>query len=254
MRPIGGGDAPADSKEIRLGVDWLGGRLECLVDTGATTSLVSTEWWKRNGRPGELRQVATPRVTMADGTELKVLGRCGGEMKVEGRVYWARFIVAEIDEEAILGMDFLVEHRVLIDAATKKLRFEAPDAQRILLARALVVAGGEEVDVDAVLETDFGMEQGIVEGLREVEDRYGVRVCRSLVTPEDGYVPIRILNPGPEAVTLYENTTMAKVGRGGRGGRGRPRAGPWRREVPQSGYPGRAPDCGGIGGQGRRVR
>ena len=129
-------------------------------------SLVSTEWWKRNGQPGELRRVATPRVAMADGTELKVLGRCEGNMRTDDWRCWARFWVAEIEEEAILGMDFLAEHGVLIDVSAQRLRLGTVDGRRIQLVRTAVIAGGEEEEVDAVLGTTQRWRQGSWRGSR----------------------------------------------------------------------------------------
>ena len=74
------------------------------------------------------------RVTSADGAELQVLDRCEGRMKVGIQEYRYLLVVTDIDEEAILGMDSLVDHRVLIDAATRKLQFEPPELSHLRLA------------------------------------------------------------------------------------------------------------------------
>ena len=188
----------------------MGRGVNCLVDTGATTSLVSTKWWAQHGQRDRLHE-APQRVTTADGAELVVLGQCTDSLSVEDKNYCAKFIIADIEEEAILGMDFLVEHQVLIDAATQRLRFEAPESQRILLARSLVLAPGAEEEVDGLIDPAGAPETGLVEGIREVEDKSGVRICRALVTPEEGVVPVRVFNPGLEPLTLRDGMTLARL-------------------------------------------
>ena len=210
VRPVGGGLSSPNPREIRVEAKWLGQKVTCLVDTGATTSLVSADWWRRHGQEDRL-QVAPQKVTTADGGEIVVLGQCIDSLRVDDKDYCARFIVAEIEEEAIVGMDFLVEHQVLIDAATQRLKFEAPASQRILLARALVVAAGEEVEVDGLVDQAVAPAVAVVEGIREVEDRCGVRICRALVTPEEGVVPVRLFNPGQEPLILRDGMTLAKL-------------------------------------------
>ena len=199
-----------NDREIRVRARWMGRELSALVDTGATTSLVAWDWWCRQGRPGHIDAVPH-RITGADGSEIHVHGRSKGRFKVQDKSYQVGFVIADIDEEAILGMDFLTKHKVLIDTATQRLRFEAPEAQRIRLLRGLVIPPGEEVEVEGEIPEDITWEEAVVEGVREIEDKHGIRICRGVVQPEDGFVPVRVWNPGAESVYLPKYMSLAQL-------------------------------------------
>ena len=94
----------------------VGEQLDWLIDTGCSTSIVAVEVYgniPKGVRP-ELEEVNMDLQT-ANGDRLVVLGRAEMEITLEGKTYCHRFIVAELTNEGILGIDFLRTHQGVVD-------------------------------------------------------------------------------------------------------------------------------------------
>ena len=85
-----------------------------LVDSGATSSIISCEVYQRHLRHVPL-EPAFLRLTAINGSNVPVMGKCTVTIRLNGRLYTHRFVVAGVDEPGILGRDFLRVNRCYWD-------------------------------------------------------------------------------------------------------------------------------------------
>ena len=81
-----------------------------LVDTGATRSIISTSTYRRALSHIPLGDTRVP-MTAINGSRVPVLGTCTLTIVLNGREYEHSFNVAGIEDEGVLGRDFLRRHR-----------------------------------------------------------------------------------------------------------------------------------------------
>jgi len=94
-----------------------------VLDTGASVTLIHRDTWARNtSHPQELASWPSLKLVSADGSPLTVHGRARVNLQVEGEIIAIdAAIVSPLTTEAILGLDFLREHKALIDIPQKQL-------------------------------------------------------------------------------------------------------------------------------------
>ena len=194
-----------------------GASVGCLVDTGATINILSLTWWSKHGRGGHLIP-STEQVYAVDGRPMKLHGRLVVEITLGTEQWPVAFEVADVSAEAILGSTFLRESRFLVDLAAEQLlgaRTENSGVEdqvcRVVSRRTAVVAPGEEAIIEGYVIGPWTGEQGLVEGLRDVEDKRGILIGRGLVDPREESTPIRVFNPGTTAVVVYRDMELATV-------------------------------------------
>jgi hypothetical protein len=98
-----------------------------LIDTGAAVSLASTTLWDKLHRqsPGLSLLSTSCCIRTVSGDRAHVPGRLVLELELAGQFYVHQFIVADIAENMILGLDFLRKHQVDCDWGYGVLRLRA---------------------------------------------------------------------------------------------------------------------------------
>ena len=94
-----------------------------LVDTGSSHTLISEGVYDRiiEARKPPLRQV-TYKVCQADGSPLSIRGRTTVEIQVGSTDFVSEVTVAGLQNEAILGLDFLIQINAVLDCRKLELR------------------------------------------------------------------------------------------------------------------------------------
>ena len=95
-----------------------------LIDTGSTTTILSQQ--KYLEIPAEERpdlQTEEKELVTADDKPLKVFGRT--TLNIKFGTQWVRHevYVAEISNQGLIGVDFLLQHKVSLDFAEQKITF-----------------------------------------------------------------------------------------------------------------------------------
>ena len=101
------------------------------IDSGASTSLVSSDFVKKHSLPVIADPSCSFKVKLANGHVSKtcdaVISRFGFVVRSELR----QFVVTAVHGfDVVVGLEFLADHQVLIDAAARTLRF--PGGQELL--------------------------------------------------------------------------------------------------------------------------
>ena len=197
-----------------------------LVDTGASISAVSTSIW-RIIRSLCSRHTLLPtrtEVRTVSGEQATVRGQVALEVKLGGQFYVHQFVVMDISEDIILGMDFLLKHQVDIDWRRGILSLRGEEVQsyhryslgngrvrRIVVARDTTVPANSQRVVDGSLcgrSRGELPDWGIVSTAGKLLGSKGVMVGRTLIDPRRKLLPILVLNPGDTEVELNKNTCL----------------------------------------------
>ena len=200
-------------------------------------SLIREDVWNRISKesPGgpRLQEWKGKRLVGVNGSPLSVRGFGKFQVFLEG---WKApldvLLIVTSDltvHEAILGLDFVEEHKCLIDCSRKLLAFprDGPSVQiqcrpsshtaaalgetvGLLTAEKIVVPPGSEMELMVKQTSEATGGTWFVES--DVSSRLGVIVARGLVCPNrNGLVPVRVLNPRDEEVVLIKGVHLAKM-------------------------------------------
>ena len=198
-----------------------------LVDTGATTSVLCKDVWTKIDRQTgcTLTEVAGKKLVGVEGSPLKVLGAANVHVVLEQQQFDVCFLVADsLTTEAILGRDFLRDNHCVIDVGRNLIKFDTAgltlkllcspgDSQiahvSVMVDSVLQVPGCSEMEIMAKVPSAAIGGTSIVES--SPANSKAVMIARTLVTPTDQCVPVRLLNPQPEKITVNKGTTIARM-------------------------------------------
>ena len=99
-------------------------QLSLLLDTGAAVTLLREDTWAciATKKPKELKLWSTLKLVSAGGAPLTIHGSARVELELEEEKFATEIVVVSpLTTEAILGLDFLSQHRASIDLVDKKL-------------------------------------------------------------------------------------------------------------------------------------
>ncbi|VDI23711.1 Hypothetical predicted protein [Mytilus galloprovincialis] len=137
-------------------------------------------------------------------------------------VYHHNVLVADISNEGIIGMDFLVTHDCDVLLSQNKLKIKgeiiqcyhyassAKSCYRVAIQETVDVPPNSEMIVSG--ESDepiFRGLAGLIEPNEKFMEKNGLLVARSIVHPEMYNIPLRIINLNKEPCTLYKGTIIA---------------------------------------------
>ena len=204
-------------------------RVSLLLDTGATSSILNEETWKKSGqyRPEKLQKF-NATLTVANGKKLAVQGRAVINVRFGKSLFKVpMLIVGDIPHACILGSDFFEREscRILYDVGTFVVQGEeilifyqrkAPSVCRVVLEEEVELKAGTEVILCGRLEPGFERNDGtpgILEGSRkDTAEKLASRFCiaRTLTVPKEGNTPVRMANFSEKTMLLRPGQTVAQ--------------------------------------------
>ena len=198
-----------------------GVQVDCLVDTGATLTVISSQIWKMIQDKCILSPFSR-EIISATGDAMKVLGQAEITLKF-GKAYCpVRVIVAEIDLDVVLGLDIMKNHEISIDVINNAIVIKGQKLDlsctgklgcyRVVLTEKIDIPAQSEMvlsgKVDGVGANHLGL--GIVEPTEYFSENGKSLVARSLVKANE-FVPVRIANFSDECQTVYPGTNVATI-------------------------------------------
>jgi len=198
--------------------------VEWLIDTGCSLSIISINVYQRisEALKPELMENEIPMKT-ADGSELPDLGKVTLKVKVGKREFFHTFVVADLTNDSILGIDFLRMHKGYIDFSGNKFSLDGKGmptrsglkrdrCYRVSLAERVVIpAGGRKIVAGKIPAGVLAGGNWMIDTLSKPPGGKCVMVGRSLVEGGKGKVDVEMFNPSDEDVILYKNTHTALV-------------------------------------------
>ena len=204
-------------------------RVSLLLDTGATSSILNEETWKKSGqyRPEKLHKF-NASLTVANGEKLAVQGKTVINVRFGNSLFRVpMLVVRDIPHACILGSDFFEREscQILYDVGTLVVQGEeipifyerkAPSVCRVVVDEEVELKAGTEVVLCGKLEPGFERNNGtpgILEGHRKnTAEKLTSRFCiaRSLTVPKEGKTPIRMANFSDQTMLLRPGQTVAQ--------------------------------------------
>ena len=202
-----------------------------LIDTGAAHSVLSFEVY--NSLPASVKfslSSENSAIALANGQQAKTYGVGHVVMRLGNSEFQMHVIVAEIEDEGILGMDFLSQVDSRIDIATNQLSINGevfdcsdfknqPLSSRCMVRRSTMIEPNTEVIVPVLVhKRSFNLDPKSSQlGTRLLEpclnshlQQKGLYVARTLVdVTEDRVVPLRVFNVSNEVFHLAAETVIA---------------------------------------------
>ena len=203
-----------DNKELRM-----------LVDTGSAVTLIHKNVYEQlDNTKAKLRKVLVP-VVSANGEPLTIEGQCVARFTLGGLTVSHNVLIAGgISQECLLGADFLVKHKGVIEldkrvlllggnrtAIDLEVEESKPVTSKVSLVQTVTIPGRHEMIVPARVDLSrvpIGT-PGVIEQTQKFAERSEIRAARVVVKPaQGGVVPVRLVNPSPTPVILYRQSTV----------------------------------------------
>lgn len=195
-----------------------GRNVTALIDTGADYSVLSGSFADR------IKKVTTtwdgPQIRTAGGHLITPSGRCTARLTVNGHTYPTVFVVLQkCSRDVILGMDFLTQHRAVIDLKSKSITLSTdealppkttPEQSKALsvLDEELTIPPRSSVIVP-VCARNFEDAEGIIEGNTQLLLDRRLGVARGIAHLRHGKAEVLVTNFSEEYRHLNRGTTIA---------------------------------------------
>ena len=192
-----------------------------LIDTGATVTLISTGFIKDMSNMPTLSPSQRDILT-ANGESLKVAGKTIIEIQSDNFKCLNEAVVADINVDGILGLDFLKSQHAEIDMCNNTIKIQGHKIQfniqgqigcyRVTVSETVVIPPQSEIVVNGKVNDRFPIlfKVGLVEPTEDFRKSDKALVGRTLVkTNKD--IPLRLMNVSSQPKTLYEGTVIAKI-------------------------------------------
>ena len=199
--------------------------VEWLVDTGCSTTILSTKKFM------EIQPAARPELSpyvgtllSADDTPLQVYGRAEVNLHLQGKDVRHPVIVADISNQGLLGLEFLQAGGLAIDFATQSItwggrpveshsRHITEQANRVMVAEDVVIPAGTRTVVPGMSTRPLATGDYMMEPLEKSPGDQPLLVGRVLVRGRGNSVPVEVLNPTEEDVSLKKYTHVGEAQR-----------------------------------------
>ena len=196
-----------------------GYEVDCLVDTGATLSVLSTRAWKMMDGQGSKLKAFDKEIVSASGNPLRIEGTTTVTIDLDGTHCSCNVIVADVESDIILGLDFLKKERGHISVESNSLVLKDKTftlychgklgCYRIVMAETVTVPARSEMIVmgkvsdKAIIKEDLCVIEPTV-NVYEI----GQCVAKSLIHGKQT-VPLRMMNLTNEAQTISPGVQVA---------------------------------------------
>ena len=195
-----------------------------LIDTGSNVTILSKDLMARLPSDTSLSvQPTNIKMLTVTGEVTPFLGKTEMEFGIGTQTLKHKALIADIENDGILGMDFLTSHQCDLMLTRQIMKVNGEEIlcfanSRNAQPRCCRVAVLEPVEIPAETEVVIpGYTWGVIDkrgtGLIEADMKFmhtrGLLVAKALVSPTTGTVPVRIANPYDQSFKLYKNTIVA---------------------------------------------
>ncbi|CAG2205475.1 unnamed protein product [Mytilus edulis] len=179
--------------------------VNCLIDTGSTLSVIHIRKFlsiPKSQRPDKIYEGI--QLKLANGEIIKTMGQADFDIKINGKIWKQRFVIAEIDAPAIIGYNFLYSKNCKLDIRHSKLTiedFEIECQKESQMSSIFKIASeqnvilppnSETIIMSKVLGDSSHLMDAMIEPVMKQDNE--ILVARALVDPSSGRIPLRIAN------------------------------------------------------------
>jgi hypothetical protein len=196
--------------------------VEMLVDTGSSVSLISMETYERL-RPQPRLQPVGSALRTAGGEAMTLYGKIELELGLREQIYGQEIVVAALGGlSGILGLDFLHENDVLLDAGNGVLKMSgcnvwlhrenADRCARVRVSETVRIPARSEICLKGLIDGAWNDQtDGIIEPVKNFVKKNGLILPKMLVNAKQSCVAISVMNLLDKPVRLDKGTILGNL-------------------------------------------
>ncbi|XP_052680304.1 uncharacterized protein LOC128161104 [Crassostrea angulata] len=196
-----------------------------LIDRGATVSLLSKVCYGNIQGNDTWRMEKVDRdILSANGSSVGIYGKTSISLALNGTSILQEMIVADISVDGILGLDFLVKYKAIINMRTHKVSISgiehlihlegtAPEYKIALINRVVILPRSEiltEGKICAGPDGGFPVKIGLKEPSEKLIKSDSAMLTRTLVRRQER-VPLRLMNMSATNRTIQPGTVVGNL-------------------------------------------
>ena len=197
-----------------------------LIDTGAEVTIISNKLFETipdKYRPKLLETMVSMKLEVADRGLVDIKGIADITFNTDSHTYRWRVLVAPIQEDGLLGMDFLFAQNFKLSRKGLKLNghkvktiTEGLNLEDVAVCvnKDTVIPANSQVVVSAKINaTCLEYQVALFEPISRKAMKRGLKVSSCLVNPsgKDASIPVSVSNVTMENITLDQNTSVSKL-------------------------------------------
>ena len=192
-----------------------------LVDTGAVVSIMLGYYLSIDQDKRQPLRESKINIKAGNSTTVTCHGQAEIIFRLNGKEYTHSFYNCDEKNTIILGVDFLRERHVVVQPGRHQVEIDyhpipTHDIKGIILhhkvklMNTVYIRPGEQRVLRGNVVGKFSIDGRpvIMEPTVSLYGRTGGVVCKVAVKPRDGQVPVRLLNPGEDTITVYKGTVV----------------------------------------------
>ena len=192
-----------------------------VIDTGSSVTLLSSKAFRQIAQDRIDLSPYRGKLSLADGSDLPVKGVAKALLSFQGVDVWQTVLVADIEADGLLGIDFFKEHEcelrykdgmLIVKDCNVPFREERGRqvSCRVTAASTVVVPPRCEMILEGrVMGRQNRPANAIVESVSSFGRETRLMVGKALIDTTKGSVPLRILNPWEEPIQVLQGTDIA---------------------------------------------
>ena len=199
--------------------------IEWLVDTGCTITILNIRSFNAL-HPDEQPQLShyPGSLISVDGSSIEVQGQAMMNIQIGSKLFRHEVLIADITNQGIIGMDFLQQHKMVLDFARSKLTCEGQDVKthcragthracRVSVTEHTILPAGSRTVLQARTSKPLADGSWLVEPLSRAPGNQPILTAKVLIQGRGTHLPIEVLNPTEEDICLYKYTNLGVVTR-----------------------------------------
>ena len=217
--------SPANKRKcLMIEVNINGNPRLCVVDTGASVSLISNKEWQFLCNDSGVLLRSDIVAEAANNSPIGILGKTVLSVDVEGKQQCNQefYVANDMMNAIIFGLDWLLSCSCVIDI--EKLLISFPDGTQqallindsamsdptnVTLCEDIEIPAKHEIIQTACIKGPF-IDESILEPNSNLVEK-GILIAMVLVRPKQQIIPIQIINPGVDKVKLYKETNIGSL-------------------------------------------
>jgi len=208
------------------------GRIQFMIDTGAAVSLVRRDVWEQvEESHSNMASWSGCRLVGAEGSTIPVRGVAKLDFTMAGILMTAEFLVTDqLSSEAILGLDFLEQNKCIINAEQHTVHINgkaislgprpgkgtSPSTLHVVISERLHIPPLSEMEVTGSTMQSVKLLQGHPYLIEPTDSQTPAMIATAVFSPSlaDGertLIPLRVLNPLSQPITIHKGTKVAQI-------------------------------------------
>lgn len=194
-------------------------RILCLVDSGCSLTVLSKKIYDTLPSNMKSKLISKKGVaTVADGSSTTTYGLVTLRGKLRHFKFEHQFLVADVQEDVLLGLDFLQHHQAGLCFKNAELSIggnrlscvddkNIPLSSKVYAVRRMSIPPGSEAIIEGRLSQELSSNQIVIEALEENPWLVG----NAMVSTSSKKFPVRILNSSTESIEIPSGKLVARA-------------------------------------------